>query len=106
GGGSNQPVELAARLARDRGRVVDIGKCRLDLPWHAYYEKELDVWFYRSYGLGRDDPAYELEGRHYPIRYVRWRERCNLACFLELLARGRVDVAPLVPHDADSDGAA
>ena len=31
GGGSNQPVELAARLCRDRGRVVDIGKCRLDL---------------------------------------------------------------------------
>ncbi|HEY3262159.1 MAG TPA: zinc-binding alcohol dehydrogenase, partial [Pseudonocardiaceae bacterium] len=32
GGSTNEPVELAARLARDRGRVVDIGKCRLDLP--------------------------------------------------------------------------
>jgi threonine dehydrogenase-like Zn-dependent dehydrogenase len=40
GGTSNEPVELAARLSRDRGRVVDIGKCRLDLPWNAYYEKE------------------------------------------------------------------
>ncbi|MBR7678044.1 hypothetical protein KDA82_34695, partial [Streptomyces daliensis] len=55
GGGSNQPVELAARLSRDRGRVVDIGKCRLDLPWNAYYEKELDVRFSRSYGPGRRD---------------------------------------------------
>ena len=105
GGGSNQPVELAARLCRDRGRVVDIGKCRLDLPWNAYYEKELDVRFSRSYGPGRYDPSYELEGRDYPIGYVRWTERRNLACFLDLLARGRVDVEPLVSHIADFDHA-
>ena len=105
GGGSNQPVELAARLARDRGRVVDIGKCRLDLPRNAYYEKELDVRFSRSYGPGRYDPSYELEGRDYPIGYVRWTERRNLACFLDLLARGRVDVEPLVSHIADFDDA-
>ncbi|MFD5427637.1 bi-domain-containing oxidoreductase [Streptomyces sp. NPDC127084] len=105
GGGSNQPVELAARLCRDRGRVVDIGKCRLDLPWNAYYEKELDVRFSRSYGPGRYDPEYELEGRDYPIGYVRWTERRNLACFLDLLARGRVDVEPLVSHTADFDDA-
>ncbi|MGP4046012.1 bi-domain-containing oxidoreductase [Streptomyces sp. 2A115] len=105
GGGSNQPVELAARLCRDRGRVVDIGKCRLDLPWNAYYEKELDVRFSRSYGPGRYDPEYELEGRDYPIGYVRWTERRNLACFLDLLALGRVDVEPLVSHIADFDDA-
>jgi predicted dehydrogenase/threonine dehydrogenase-like Zn-dependent dehydrogenase len=105
GGGSNQPVELAARLCRDRGRVVDIGKCRLDLPWNAYYEKELDVRFSRSYGPGRYDPAYELEGRDYPIGYVRWTERRNLACFLDLVARGKVDVEPLISHVADFDDA-
>ncbi|MEV4232337.1 Gfo/Idh/MocA family oxidoreductase, partial [Streptomyces bobili] len=99
------PVELAARLCRDRGRVVDIGKCRLDLPWNAYYEKELDVRFSRSYGPGRYDPEYELEGRDYPIGYVRWTERRNLACFLDLLARGSVDVEPLVSHIADFDDA-
>ncbi|MFF8377997.1 bi-domain-containing oxidoreductase [Streptomyces sp. NPDC015661] len=105
GGGSNQPVELAAHLSRDRGRVVDIGKCRLDLPWNAYYEKELDVRFSRSYGPGRYDPEYELEGRDYPIGYVRWTERRNLACFLDLLARGSVDVEPLISHIADFDDA-
>lgn len=105
GGGSNQPVELAARLCRDRGRVVDIGKCRLDLPWNAYYEKELDVRFSRSYGPGRYDPEYELEGRDYPIGYVRWTERRNLACFLDLVARGRVDVGPLISHTAAFDDA-
>jgi predicted dehydrogenase len=105
GGGSNQPVELAARMSRDRGRVVDIGKCRLDLPWNAYYEKELDVRFSRSYGPGRYDPEYELHGRDYPIGYVRWTERRNLACFLDLLARGSVDVEPLISHIADFDDA-
>jgi predicted dehydrogenase len=92
-------------LSRDRGRVVDIGKCRLDLPWNAYYEKELDVRFSRSYGPGRYDPEYELEGRDYPIGYVRWTERRNLACFLDLLARGSVDVEPLISHIADFDDA-
>ncbi|MBO8199994.1 bi-domain-containing oxidoreductase [Streptomyces smyrnaeus] len=105
GGADNQPVELAARMSRDRGRVVDIGKCRLDLPWNAYYEKELDVRFSRSYGPGRYDPEYELEGRDYPIGYVRWTERRNLACFLDLLARGSVDVDPLVSHIAAFDDA-
>jgi len=101
GGSTNEPVELAARLSRDRGRVIDIGKCRLDLPWNAYYEKELDVRFSRSYGPGRYDASYELEGRDYPIGYVRWTERRNLECFLDLVARGRVDVRPLISHVAD-----
>ncbi|OLF04432.1 oxidoreductase [Actinophytocola xinjiangensis] len=106
GGGSNGPVELAARLARDRGTVVDIGKCSLDLPWNAYYEKELDVRFSRSYGPGRYDPSYELEGRDYPIGYVRWTERRNLECFLDLAARDRLDLEPLVSHVAEFADAA
>ena len=105
GGDSNDPVELAARLSRDRGTVVDIGKCSLDLPWNAYYEKELDVRFSRSYGPGRYDPAYELEGRDYPIGYVRWTERRNLACFLDLIAGARVRVGPLISHVAEFSAA-
>src|SRR5579875_651125 len=96
GGATNQPVELAARFARDRATVVDIGKTKLDLPWNAYYEKELDVRFSRSYGPGRYDPVYEVEGIDYPGGYVRWTERRNLACFLDLVASGEVDPTPLV----------
>jgi predicted dehydrogenase/threonine dehydrogenase-like Zn-dependent dehydrogenase len=96
GGDSNGPVEVAARLSRDRARVVDIGKTRLDLPWNAYYDKELDVRFSRSYGPGRYDPTYELEGIDYPAGYVRWTERRNLSCFLDLLADGSVDVSVLI----------
>jgi predicted dehydrogenase/threonine dehydrogenase-like Zn-dependent dehydrogenase len=95
GGGTNQPVELAADLARDRARIIDIGKCRLDLPWNAYYAKELEVRFSRSYGPGRYDPSYEERGVDYPISYVRWTERRNLQCFLDLVREGCVDLAPL-----------
>jgi predicted dehydrogenase/threonine dehydrogenase-like Zn-dependent dehydrogenase len=96
GGSSNEPVEVAARLARDRACVVDIGKTRLDLPWNAYYDKELDVRFSRSYGPGRYDERYELDGIDYPAGYVRWTERRNLACFLDLIAHGDIEVESLI----------
>ena len=96
GGRSNGPVEVAARLARDRARVVDIGKTKLDLPWNDYYEKELDVRFSRSYGPGRYDDRYELEGIDYPAGYVRWTERRNLSAFVDLVNGGHVDLTALV----------
>ena len=96
GGTSNEPVETAAKLARDRARVVDIGKTKLDLPWNAYYDKELDVRFSRSYGPGRYDDRYELDGVDYPAGYVRWTERRNLECFLDLVARKDLEVETLV----------
>lgn len=96
GGASNGPVETAVKLARDRARVIDIGKMKLDLPWSAYYDKELDVRFSRSYGPGRYDNRYELDGIDYPIGYVRWTEKRNLESFLDLVARGEVEVAPLI----------
>ncbi|HUP02325.1 MAG TPA: bi-domain-containing oxidoreductase [Gemmatimonadota bacterium] len=96
GGSSNEPVELAAALTRDRARIVDVGKCRLDLPWKEYYEKELEVRFSRSYGPGRYDPNYEERGIDYPIGYVRWTERRNMACFVDLLGRGELRLEPLI----------
>jgi predicted dehydrogenase/threonine dehydrogenase-like Zn-dependent dehydrogenase len=96
GGSSNAPVEAAAKFARDRARVIDIGKTKLDLPWNAYYEKELDVRFSRSYGPGRYDDRYELEGIDYPAGYVRWTERRNLMCFLDLLAHKNIEVQTLI----------
>ncbi|MBV9446959.1 MAG: bi-domain-containing oxidoreductase [Streptosporangiaceae bacterium] len=106
GGSSNGPVEAAVKLARDRARVVDIGKMRLDLPWNAYYDKELDVRFSRSYGPGRYDERYELEGVDYPAGYVRWTERRNLECFLDLLARKEIEVDTLVSGVFPMDDAA
>jgi predicted dehydrogenase len=96
GGSTNGPVEAAVKLARDRARIVDIGKMKLDLPWNAYYEKELDVRFSRSYGPGRYDTRYELDGIDYPAGYVRWTEKRNLESFLDLVARNELEVASLI----------
>src|SRR3984885_14638722 len=96
GGATNGPVEAAVKLARDRARIVDIGKMKLDLPWSAYYDKELDVRFFRSYGPGRYDDRYELDGIDYPAGYVRWTEKRNLESFLDLVARHEVEVSTLI----------
>src|SRR5262249_51222248 len=53
---SNDPVELAGAIARDRGRVVATGAVGLSIPRKIYYEKELNFINSRSYGPGRYDP--------------------------------------------------
>ncbi|MBI4492676.1 MAG: bi-domain-containing oxidoreductase [Chloroflexi bacterium] len=95
---SNDPIELAAALCRDRGRVVVVGAVGMHIPREPFYQKELDLRLSRSYGPGRYDPSYEEHGVDYPIGYVRWTEGRNMEAFLELLARGSVNVAPLITH--------
>ena len=102
---SSDPVELAGALARDRGRVVAVGAVGLAVPRKIYYEKELTLMISRSYGPGRYDPAYEEEGRDYPIGYVRWTEGRNLEAFVELLASGQVNVRRLITHRFPIDSA-
>jgi len=98
GSKSNQPVEMAAQLARDRARVVVVGLVGMDLPRHLYYEKEIELRISRSYGPGRYDPQYEEKGIDYPIGYVRWTEKRNMEAFLGLVAQGKVRPAILTTH--------
>lgn len=93
---SSDPVELAARLCRDRGRVVVVGDVIMALPRAPYYGKELELRMSRSYGPGRYDREYEERGLDYPIGYVRWTERRNMAAFVDLLAANRIDVESLI----------
>jgi predicted dehydrogenase/threonine dehydrogenase-like Zn-dependent dehydrogenase len=95
---SNDPIELAGELCRDRGRVSMVGAVGMSMPRKVYYEKELDLRLSRSYGPGRYDPEYEEKGRDYPIGYVRWTERRNMAEFLRLVAAGVVTPARLTTH--------
>jgi len=93
---SNEPLELAAKLCRDRGRVVIVGTTGLTIPREVFYDKELELRMSRSYGPGRYDPVYEEKGVDYPVGYVRWTEQRNMEAFLRLLADGKVNVAPLI----------
>ncbi len=95
---SNDPVELAAALARDRARIVATGAVGLNMPRKPYYEKELSFINSRSYGPGRYDASYEEDGNDYPAGYVRWTEGRNLEAVVELMRRGELNVAPLITH--------
>jgi predicted dehydrogenase/threonine dehydrogenase-like Zn-dependent dehydrogenase len=94
----NDPLELAAELARDRATVILVGVVGMEIPRKPYYDKELKFVVSRSYGPGRYDPTYEEAGIDYPIGYVRWTEGRNIQGFLELVSANKVHVAPLVTH--------
>lgn len=103
---SNDPVELAAEIARDRARIVAIGAVGLTFPRKPYYEKELSFVNSRSYGPGRYDPAYEENGHDYPPGYVRWTEGRNFQAVVDLMAGGKLDATPLISHRYPIDQAA
>jgi predicted dehydrogenase/threonine dehydrogenase-like Zn-dependent dehydrogenase len=95
---SNDPVELAAIIARDRAKVVATGAVGLNFPRKPYYEKELSFINSRSYGPGRYDASYEENGRDYPLGYVRWTEGRNFEAVVDLLASGKLKIAPIITH--------
>jgi predicted dehydrogenase/threonine dehydrogenase-like Zn-dependent dehydrogenase len=95
---SNDPVELAAVIARERARIVATGAVGLTFPRKIYYEKELSFINSRSYGPGRYDAAYEENGHDYPIGYVRWTEGRNFEAVVGMLASGQLKVQPLISH--------
>lgn len=95
---SSDPVELAGKIARDRGRVIALGAFGLNMPRKPYYDKELSFKVSRSYGPGRYDLQYEEQGHDYPAGYVRWTEGRNLQAVLDLEGKGLLDVHPLITH--------
>lgn len=95
---SNDPVELAGAIARDRACVVATGAVGLNIPRKIYYEKEISFINSRSYGPGRYDSNYEENGYDYPIGYIRWTEGRNFQSVLDLMAGGKLKVIPLITH--------
>ncbi|HEV3308501.1 MAG TPA: bi-domain-containing oxidoreductase [Candidatus Sulfotelmatobacter sp.] len=95
---SNDPVNLAGVVARNRAVIAAVGTVAMDIPRRTFYEKELDFRISRSYGPGRYDAAYEQKGIDYPIGYVRWTETRNMEAFLKLLADRKLDLQSLISH--------
>jgi predicted dehydrogenase/threonine dehydrogenase-like Zn-dependent dehydrogenase len=93
---SDEPVNLALDLCRQRGRVVIIGDVGLGLDRAKMYRKELELRLSCSYGPGRYDTTYEIAGQDYPIGHVRWTEGRNLELFCELLGRGKLRLRELI----------
>jgi predicted dehydrogenase/threonine dehydrogenase-like Zn-dependent dehydrogenase len=95
---SNDPVELAGVIARDRAKVVATGAVGLNFPRKVYYEKEISFINSRSYGPGRYDSNYEESGNDYPIGYVRWTEGRNFQAVVEMMASRKLKVESLISH--------
>jgi predicted dehydrogenase/threonine dehydrogenase-like Zn-dependent dehydrogenase len=95
---SNDPVRLAARMCRQRGRIVLVGVAGLQLSRADFYEKELTFQVSCSYGPGRYDSNYEEGGHDYPIGFVRWTEQRNFEAVLDQLATGALHTTKLVSH--------
>jgi len=79
---SDEPVNLAARLCRRRGRVVLVGVTGLALNRADFYANEVSFQVSRSYGSA--DPADPSSAR------------ANFDEVLALMASGALDVAPLL----------
>ena len=95
---SNQPVELAARVSRLKGRVIVVGMTGMDIPRAPFFSRELKLVISMSYGPGRYDVNYEERGLDYPLPYVRWTEKRNIDSFLQLVGDKRVNVERLTTH--------
>ena len=102
---SDDPVELAALLCRDRGRVVIVGDVGMNIPRAAFYDKEIELRLSRSYGPGRYDRSYEERGLDYPIGYVRWTERRNMDAFVQLVGGGKLNIDGLISARVPIDDA-
>ena len=98
---SNDPIELAGVIARDRAKVVATGAVGLNIPRKIYYEKELAFINSRSYGPGRYDSNYEEIGNDYPIGYIRWTEGRNFQAVVDLLSSRKLKVESLISHRFD-----
>ncbi|EKD45525.1 MAG: hypothetical protein ACD_69C00251G0001, partial [uncultured bacterium] len=95
---SNDPVTQAARMSRQRGRIILVGVTGLELNRSDFYEKELSFQVSCSYGPGRYDPNYEDKGYDYPLGFVRWTEQRNFEAVLDMMSTGKLNVKPLITH--------
>jgi len=95
---SNAPIELAADVCRQKGRIVLVGVTGMTIPRPPFFEKELEFTVSHSLGPGRGDAAYEEKGIDYPIGHARWTAKRNMETVLETIAGGALPVEKLTTH--------
>ena len=95
---SNEPLELAAEVARERAKIIAAGLVGLKIPREIFFEKELELVVSRAWGPGVFDPTYVEKNIDYPYAYVRWTAKRNLEEFLAQVAKGAVEVKHLITH--------
>ncbi|MFC1894563.1 bi-domain-containing oxidoreductase [Candidatus Dependentiae bacterium] len=89
-------IDLSMSITRRKGKVVLVGDVKLDFNREDFYSKEIDFLISCSYGPGRYDSSYELQGNDYPYSYVRWTENRNMELFLDLIENKKISIDPLI----------
>lgn len=103
---SLDPINLAGKILRKKGRVVVLGDVPTGFDRNPeFYPKELELRMSCSYGPGRYDLNYEEKGIDYPFGYVRWTENRNMQAFQELAYKGKIAVDSLTTHVFSLDDA-
>ena len=102
---SDALINMAMDVTRPKGAVIIVGDVGLNVQRAVFYRKEIDLLMSTSYGPGRYDPAYEVEGRDYPYGYVRWTQNRNMQAYLELIANGSLNIDTLIDRVISVDEA-
>jgi len=100
---SNEVISQAAKMSRNRGRIVLVGVIGLDIQRADFYEKELSFQVSCSYGPGRYEDDYEQKGMDYPIGFVRWTEQRNFEAVLQAISNKSIDVNSLITEVVELD---
>lgn len=96
---SDSVVQQAMELTRKKGKVILVGDVGLKLERAPFYKKEIDFLISCSYGPGRYDSGYELEGKDYPYAYVRWTEKRNMQAIVSFIEKGLLNIEPLISQE-------
>ncbi len=95
---SDEPVNLAVTLSRQKGRIVVVGVADIHPNRNEMWLKEVEIVVSKAGGAGALDPIYELDGIDLPVAYARWTQLRNVEEFLRLAGDGLIDLKKLVTH--------
>ncbi len=96
---SDEVIQDAMNVTRKKGKVVIVGDVGLNLQRNPLYKKEIDILISCSYGPGRYDHSYEIEGKDYPFEYVRWTENRNMQTIIQMIQAGTLFIDKIVSHE-------
>ncbi len=84
------------RLCRKKSRVILVGDIDIKINRDEIYSKEIEFSISASYGPGRYDSTYEIDGKDYPIEYVRWTLNRNMKSYVNLIDNGKINIKSLI----------
>lgn len=98
---SNKILKDTFCACRKKSRVILVGDVGLNINREDIYKKEIDFKISSSYGPGRYDDNYEIEGNDYPLPYVRWTLNRNMKTYSNMIEKKLINIKNLVDMVSD-----